>query len=140
MVSSLVLLASVVGQVLLRLAHGAIEIAVARFVKADEEDEHAAILEVQDTVLLPGEARPQLAERRALDRARVWETKPRAEELEPLDRLSHLRSVSRRQVPQKVDYRRSSSRCFVEPDLPSFARRHRCRYNTLGIIPRVLSP
>jgi hypothetical protein len=39
MVSSLAPLGSVVGQVLLRLADGALEITIARLVEADEEDE-----------------------------------------------------------------------------------------------------
>jgi len=59
MVSSLALLGSVVGQVLARLADGAPEIAIARLVEADEEDERVAVLEVQEAVLLPGEARPR---------------------------------------------------------------------------------
>jgi hypothetical protein len=58
MVSSLVLLGSVVGQVLVRLANGAREVAIACLVEADEEDERVAVLDVQDAVLLPGEARP----------------------------------------------------------------------------------
>ena len=65
---------------LVRLADRAAEIAVARLVESDEEDERVAVLEVQDAVLLPGEARPQLAELGAFDGARVGEGKPRTEE------------------------------------------------------------
>jgi hypothetical protein len=46
------------GQVLLRLANGTLEIAIACLVEADEEDERVAVLDVQDAILLPGEARP----------------------------------------------------------------------------------
>src|SRR5579884_342010 len=139
MVSSLAMLGAVVGQVLLRLTNGAAEIAVARLVESHEEDERVAVLQVQEAVLLAGEARPQLAELGALDGAGVREGEPRPEELEPCDRLPHLRPMPRWQIGHEIEYRRSSLRRLVEPDLPSRIRRHRWRYNTLGIIPRALS-
>ena len=55
------------------------------------------------------------------------------------ERVGVLGSVLGRQARQELEYRRSSFRRFVELDLLCLVVRHRGAYNTLVMIPRVLS-
>ena len=57
---------SILGQVLLHFADGSFEIAIARLVEGDEQDEGRAILHVQDAILLAGEASPKLPDAESL--------------------------------------------------------------------------
>jgi len=127
---------TVVSHILRRLRDNVIEISVVGLVKPCEEHESFGVLQIQNPVLLPGEPRPQLPERRALDRARVGEAKPRTEDLEPPDRLPHLGTVLRRQADQELEHRNPSCERLVEPDLPSIAGH---LYTTTAIISQMLS-